>query len=100
MTTFQEYFWYLEEDDHIVVGINDDALDELQDILKIILPNEDEELEEEQTCGQIYGSESEISLSSPCNGVVIEINEAVIKTPSLINEDPMGEAWLFKIQEC
>jgi len=49
-------------------------------------------------CGEIESTKSVSELYSPINGEVIEVNDAITTTPEVVNQDPHGEGWLFKVK--
>lgn len=99
LITYMGYEWIQAEDDGtITVGINDAGLDEFSDILSIALPDEDEAVTPDGICGELETDQGPMNLYSPIRGRVIEVNEAVVENPDLIQEDCYGDGWLFKIE--
>ena len=50
-----------------------------------------------ETCGEVESTKSVSDLYAPVTGEVTEVNDAVVGDPSLINSDPYGAGWLFKV---
>jgi glycine cleavage system H protein len=50
-----------------------------------------------ETCGEVESTKSVSDLYSPVTGEVVEINTGVVDDPALINNDPYGAGWLFKV---
>jgi glycine cleavage system H protein len=50
------------------------------------------------SCGELESTKSVSELYAPCDGEVIEVNEAVVADPGLINTDPFGAGWLFRLR--
>lgn len=99
LITYMGYEWIQAEDDGtITVGINDAGLDEFSEILSIALPDEDEAVTPDGICGELETDQGPMNLYSPIRGRVIEVNEAVVENPDLIQEDCYGDGWLFKIE--
>ncbi|MDO5727330.1 MAG: glycine cleavage system protein GcvH [Bowdeniella nasicola] len=80
-----------------VVGITDFAAEALGDVVYVDLPEVGDEVEAGENCGEIESTKSVSDLISPASGTVTEVNEAVVDSPELVNSDPFGEGWLFKV---
>ncbi|MBX3016894.1 MAG: glycine cleavage system protein H [Bdellovibrionaceae bacterium] len=91
------YLWFQREDNVYTIGINEDAVDEIEKITALDLPAEGESVEAEVVCGSIETDDGQMDVYVPVTGVVTEINSAVMEDPSLIQEDPY-DGWLFKIE--
>jgi glycine cleavage system H protein len=92
------YEWVMHEDGILTVGINEEGLNELGDITAVHLPGVDDEVNPDEICGEIETDSGPMNLYSPVEGLVIEVNEAVIEDPSLIVEDTFGDGWLFRVE--
>jgi glycine cleavage system H protein len=95
---FMGYEWLQIEDGTVTVGVSEEGLSELTEITAIGLPTENEEVNPDEICGEIETDEGPLNLYSPVEGRVIEINAAVVENPSLLNEDPYGDGWLFRVE--
>lgn len=95
---FMGYLWYQKEDDHILIGLNEEAFEDFSEIQAFDLPAENEAVEEDAVCGTIETDEGPLDIYTPVSGTVIEINNAVIDDPQIMQEDPYGEGWLLKIE--
>lgn len=98
LITYMGYEWIMVEDGILTIGINDEGLNDLGEITKINLPSGDEETVPDEICGEIETDSGTLNLYCPVEGQVIEINEAVLEDPSLIEEDPYGDGWLFRVE--
>ena len=94
---FMGSFWFQKEDNIYTVGLNEDALDTFDEITSVDLPSDGEAIEHEVVCGSLETDEGPIDLYAPVSGTVVEVNNAVVEDPSLIQDDPY-DAWLFKIE--
>ena len=81
----------------VTVGITEHAQDALGDVVFVELPDLDEELEGGASFGVVESVKAVNDLYSPCQGVVIEVNEALNDQPELINQDPYGAGWILKL---
>jgi len=90
---------WLATDEHgqFTVGITDYATDALGDVVFVELPEPGSSLTAGAPCGEIESTKSVSDLFAPADGQVIAINQAVIDAPELLNQDPFGEAWLFRM---
>ena len=89
--------WMSQEDDIAVVGITDFAQHELGDVVFINLP----EVGDEVTAGDAFGDVESVKavsdLISPVSGTVLEINEELLDSPELLNDDPYAN-WIIKVE--
>ena len=95
---FMGYMWYKKEDGIITIGINETGLEDFEEILSIDLPPEGEKVESDVVLGTIETDDGPLDIYSPVDGVVTEINSQVLESPELIQDDPMEEGWLIKIE--
>jgi glycine cleavage system H protein len=79
------------------IGISAVAADALGDIVYVDLPEVGAAVTAGETCGEVESTKSVSDLYSPVTGEVTEINDAVVDDPALINSDPYGAGWLFKV---
>lgn len=90
--------WIKKEDDHFLVGITDHAQTMLGDLVYVELPEADTHLEYGQECAVVESVKAAADIYSPLSGEIIEVNENVLDNPALINEDPYGKGWLFRMR--
>ncbi|WP_459383888.1 glycine cleavage system protein GcvH [Arthrobacter humicola] len=79
------------------IGISAVAADALGDIVYVDLPEVGATVTAGETCGEVESTKSVSDLYAPVTGEVTEVNDAVVGDPSLINSDPYGAGWLFKV---
>jgi glycine cleavage system H protein len=82
-------------DDAVRIGLSAAATDALGEVVFLELPEPGTKLTAGETCGEVESTKSVSELFSPVSGTVAEINPALVDNPSLVNEDPHGEGWLF-----
>ena len=80
------------------VGITDFAAEKLGDVVYVDLPAVGSEVTADQVCGEIESTKSVGELYAPLSGRVVEINDAVVDDPSLVNAGPFGDGWLLRIE--
>lgn len=96
--TFMGYMWYRKEDGIVTIGINEDGLEDFEEILSVDLPPEGERIESDVVLGTIETDDGPLDIYSPVSGTISEINSQAVEDPTLIQEDPMEEGWLIKIE--
>jgi glycine cleavage system H protein len=93
-----EHEWIAVDGDIATVGITDFAAEKLGDVVFVDLPATDSAVTAGDVCGEIESTKSVGELYAPLDGTVVEINDAVVDDPSLVNADPFGDGWLVKIR--
>jgi glycine cleavage system H protein len=87
------------EDGVVTIGITAYAADALGEIVFLELqPGEGDTVEAGEPCGEVESTKSVSDIYSPVSGEVTAINAAVIDEPKVINDDPYGEGWIFKVR--
>lgn len=94
----REHEWVQLQGDVALIGISDHAQSELGDIVYVELPAVGDSVTAGQVVGSIESVKSVSEVFSPVNGEVIEANPAVADKPELINEEPYGQGWMFKVR--
>ena len=90
--------WAHMEGDTATVGISDHAQQEIGDIVFIDLPKVGQQVTAGQNCCVIESVKSASEIYAPVSGEVVEVNEALKTEPGLVNQEPHGKGWLFKIK--
>lgn len=88
----------IENDGTITVGITDFAQDQLGDVVYVQLPEVGTVVAFEQDIAVVESVKAASDIYAPASGTIVAINDALPDTPELINEDPYGKGWFFKIQ--
>lgn len=91
--------WVREEDDGTVtIGITDHAQSLLGEIVFVELPQVDSDIISGAESGVLESVKAASDLYAPISGEIIDINQDLVDSPNLVNEDPYGEGWIFKIK--
>ena len=90
--------WVREEDGLTVVGLTDYAQKALGDIVFVNLPEEGDEVTAGEAFSDVESVKAVSDVFSPVTGIVAEVNEALLDSPALVNEDPYG-AWFVRISD-
>lgn len=94
----KEHEWVSVDGDFATVGITSYAADALGDVVYLDLPTVGASTVYLKICGEIESTKSVSELYSPIDGEVVEVNDAVSANPEMVNSDPHGEGWLFKVK--
>ncbi|TDK52134.1 glycine cleavage system protein GcvH [Antarcticimicrobium luteum] len=94
----EEHEWLLQDDDLITVGITEHAAEQLGDVVFVELPEPGAEVSKDDEIVVIESVKAASDILAPLDGEIVEVNEALVENPGLVNEDPLGEAWFFKIK--
>ena len=94
----EEHEWLRTEGDIVVVGITEHASTQLGDVVFVELPEEGTTVSKDDEIVVIESVKAASDILAPLDGKIVEINEALSDEPSKVNEDPMGEAWFFKMK--
>ncbi len=90
--------WALEEGDTVTIGLTDYAIEQLGDIVFVELPEVGSEFAKNEVFATIESVKAATEIYMPIGGKVTEINEELINSPELINEDVWEKGWLIKIE--
>jgi glycine cleavage system H protein len=80
------------------VGITDHAQAELTDIVYVEVPAVGAKLDQKQTAAVVESVKAASDIYSPVGGEVVEVNKELEGNPALVNSDPYGAGWLFKLK--
>ncbi|MBF9030526.1 glycine cleavage system protein GcvH [Rhodobacterales bacterium HKCCE3408] len=94
----EEHEWLRVEDDVVVVGITEHAATQLGDIVFVELPEEGAEVAKDDEIVVIESVKAASDILAPLDGEIVEVNGALADNPGLVNEDPTGDGWFFKMK--
>ncbi|NVO27666.1 glycine cleavage system protein GcvH [Donghicola sp. C2-DW-16] len=94
----EEHEWLVVEGDLLVVGITEHASTQLGDVVFVELPDVGREVEKGEEIVVIESVKAASDICAPVDGEIVEVNQDIVDNPSLVNEDPLGAAWFFKIK--
>ncbi|HEV3270988.1 MAG TPA: glycine cleavage system protein GcvH [Candidatus Methylacidiphilales bacterium] len=90
--------WIKVDGDIGTVGISDHAQHELSDVVYVDLPKAGAKLAAGTVAAVVESVKAASDIYSPVSGEVVEVNAALLKKPELVNTDPYGAAWLFRLK--
>ncbi|WP_214326284.1 glycine cleavage system protein GcvH [Nonomuraea sediminis] len=96
----KEHEWVAGLDDGITVtvGITAYAAEALGDVVFVQLPEVGATVEPGDSVGEVESTKSVSEIYAPLGGEIVEVNQAVVDTPDLVNNDPYGEGWMFRVR--
>lgn len=104
MTTVPEDLHYTREHEWVsitgstaLVGITDYAQHALGDVVYVSAPAVGATVTAGEPCGEVESTKSVSDIFAPVDGEVTEVNPELEDNPGLVNEDPYGSGWLFKV---
>ena len=93
-----DHEWVLVEADIATVGITDYAQDALGDVVFVQLPAIGTTVVAASSISEVESTKSVSDIYAPLSGVIVEINSELDTQPSLVNTEPYGAGWMFKIR--
>lgn len=94
----QTHEWLTTDQDNLTIGITEHAQELLGDMVFIELPQIGDEVHAGDELGVLESVKAASDFYAPISGEIVEINQAVIDNPALVNHDPYGAGWLVKIR--
>ncbi len=93
----EDHEWVLLEGDTATIGISDHAQEQLGDVVHVELPEEGAVFAEGAQVATVESVKAASEIYATVAGEVVEVNGALNDDPSLVNSDPLGNGWFFKI---
>jgi glycine cleavage system H protein len=94
----KEHEWIRVEGDTATVGISNHAQEQLGDIVFAEVPDSGRHVSKGQEAAVVESVKAASDVYAPVSGDVLEGNQAVADDPALINSDPEGQGWFFKLK--
>jgi len=94
----KDHEWLRVDGDLVVVGITEHAATALGDVVFIELPEVETVVAEGDEVCVIESVKAASDILAPVDGEIVEVNEKLADNPGLVNEDPLGAAWFFKMK--
>lgn len=93
----KDHEWVSVDGDHLTIGITQYAADALGDVVYVDQPSVGSTISVGNVVGEVESTKSVGEIFAPASGSVTEVNQAVVDDPTLINSDPYGQGWLFRV---
>jgi glycine cleavage system H protein len=94
----KEHEWIRVEGDTATVGITDFAQGQLGDVVFVELPEAGKQVEQGGEAAVVESVKAASDVYAPVSGEVVEANQALVDDSSLVNSDPEGEGWFFRVR--
>lgn len=94
----EEHEWLRVEGELVVVGITEHASEQLGDVVFVELPETGKTVAKDDEVAVIESVKAASDILAPLDGEIVEVNDAIVANPGLVNEDPLGDAWFFKMK--
>ncbi|MGW4801279.1 glycine cleavage system protein GcvH [Nonomuraea sp. NPDC004297] len=96
----KEHEWVAGLDDGLVVtvGVTAFAAEQLGDVVYVQLPEVGANVERGDSVGEVESTKSVNEIYAPVGGEITEVNQVVVDDPGLVNSDPYGDGWMFKVR--
>jgi glycine cleavage system H protein len=95
---YKEHEWAKVEGDLVICGITDYAQNSLHEITYVEISEAGSELKFGEECGLVESMKASNDLYTPITGEIVEVNDKLEDSPELVNEDPYGKGWMWKIK--
>jgi glycine cleavage system H protein len=92
-----DHEWARLEGDTVTVGITEFAQDQLGELVFVELPTLGGAVTQGDDAAVVESVKAAGEVKSPITGTIMEINESLVDTPEKVNDDPMGEGWIYKV---
>lgn len=94
----EDHEWLKIEGETATVGITAHAAEQLGDLVFVELPDVGASFEKGGEAATVESVKAASEVYAPLAGEIIEVNQAIVDDPSLVNSDPAGEGWMFKLK--
>ena len=94
----KQHEWVLMEGGVATIGITKHASEMLGDVVFVELPEKGQNIEKDGQAGVVESTKAASDIYSPVAGDILEVNQSIVDDPSVVNNDPEGSAWFFKIK--
>ena len=94
----EDHEWLRTDGDLVVIGITEYAAEQLGDVVFVELPEAETQVAKGDDIVVIESVKAASDIAAPVDGEIVEVNDALVDNPGLVNEDPLGGAWFFKMR--
>ena len=94
-----DHIWVrMDDDSQATVGLTDYLQEKLGEIYGLHLPEEGEDFIKDESFSVVEAKNGRRELKAPVSGEVLEVNYEAMEVPEIVNEDPLSEGWLVKVE--
>lgn len=94
----ENHMWVKFKRDRAVIGVTENLLDGVDEIVLVSLPKVGEEISQDDIFGSLETNSDVIDLVAPLSGEVVRVNSFIKEDPGIIVEDPYGDGWILEIE--
>ena len=94
----KQHEWISIEGEVAIVGITKHASEMLGDVVFVELPDQGKSIEKDGQAGVVESTKAASDIYSPIAGEIVDTNKSIVDDPAVVNKDPEGNAWFFKIK--
>jgi glycine cleavage system H protein len=94
----KDHEWVLLDGNHATIGITNHAQESLGDLVFVELPEAGRIVTAGEACAVVESVKAASDVYAPLAGKVTESNAAIVDDPALVNRDPSGQGWFFKLE--
>jgi len=94
----KDHEWAQVDENIVTIGITEYAQEQLGEVVYVELPEEGAKVNQGESFGVVESVKAASDLYAPVSGTVIEVNMALLEDPSALNDDPMNDGWLIRIE--
>ena len=95
----EEHEWLrLDEDGNVTIGISEYAQEQLGDVVYVELPEINRVVHAGEDAAVIESVKAAGDIKAPLDGTVVQINELLTDEPEIVNSDPLGDGWFFRVK--
>lgn len=93
-----DHEWLRLEGDVATVGITEHASGELGDLVFVELPDVGAKFDKGDVAATVESVKAASEIYAPLKGEIVEVNEAIVNDPAMVNSDPANDGWFFKMK--
>jgi glycine cleavage system H protein len=95
----RDHIWVrMDDDSQATLGLTDFLQEKLGEIYSLRLPEEGEEFIKDEFFSVVEAKNGRRELKAPVSGEVVDVNYEAMEVPEIVNEDPLSEGWLLKVE--
>jgi glycine cleavage system H protein len=93
-----DHEWLRIDGDVAIVGITEHAQEQLGDLVFVELPASGKSFERGAPAAVVESCKAASDVYAPISGQIVETNESIVADPTIVNSDPQGDGWFFKLK--
>ena len=94
----KDHEWAQVDENIVTIGVTEFAQEQLGEVVYVELPEEGQKVNQGESFGVVESVKAASDLYAPVSGTVIEVNMALMEDPGALNDDPMNDGWLIRIE--